>query len=427
VGTLSWLVLLADPAWGAGSALPWLDVVPGPGRLDDVLMVKAGPEVDLEALGAVPRAEGALPGWWVLRRADAPVVGARLRDTPGVEHAFLALAPAPPPADLPPETPDFRDEQLWLDVVDGLGFTEASRWPGGDGRNVTIADIEYGWDPAHEDLGAAPRTVSWGLDSGYYQFHGNSVLGQLVGGDNGYGVVGAAPGAGAEVISPYAEDGTYDIAAAVLAAGERLGPGDVLLIEQQAYVLDSFGPVEIDPGVAEAIALVVAAGVVVVEPAGNGALDLDDPELGGWFDRSQRDSGAILVGGGASPLSGFAPRQWYPWGSCYGSRVDVQGWYDSIATATSGEYSGWYADLWYPDDGRQAYTASFGGTSGASPMIAAMAAILQSVAIETTGEPWDPLDVRAALVSSGTPQPPGDPQWIGPQPDLRRLLRLVRG
>ena len=93
-------------------------------------------------------------------------------------------------------------------------------------------------------------------------------------------------------------------------------------------------------------------------------------------------------------------------------------------TATTGEYDGWFADLYFPDeDTRQAYTASFGGTSGASPLVAAAAAVLQSIALETTGQPWSPEDVRAALRSTGTPQTGEVP--VGPEPHLRRLLRMV--
>ena len=200
---------------------------------------------------------------------------------------------------------------------------------------------------------------------------------------------------------------------------EASGPGDVLLIEQQAWAQGNYCPISIEPAVYDAVRLAVDAGIVVVEPSGNGGQDLDDPAWQGWW---AQDSGAILVGGGASPAAGEDARAWVPDGSSYGSRVDVQGWYDGIVTATSGDYEGFFADLYFPDgDARQAYTRTFGGTSGASPMIAAMAAIAQSVAIEVTGAPWAPRDLRAALVATGTPQRGEVP--IGPQPDLRRLLR----
>ena len=414
-------------------------VVPGFGHRDDLVMVKfagaaatvrdprllAGAARLLGPASVAPRAGGRLPGWWQIRTDDGPRVAAALAARPDVLHAYLAWEPAPPPTE-GSETPDFTGEQAWLAAVDGLGFPEAALWPGGRGEEVVIGDVEYGWDPLHEDLITTAGAGTWGWDSGAYPFHGNSVLGQLVGADNGFGIVGAVPDAGLLVLSPYADAATYDVAAAIVAAAELLEPGDVLLIEQQAYVLDSYGPVEIDPGVWDAISLAVDAGITVVEPAGNGALDLDDPALEGWFD-PQHDSGAIIVGGGASPLSGYLARSWYPYGSCYGARVDVQAWYDHVVTATSGDYGGFYADLYFPDgDATRAYTQTFGGTSGASPMITAVAAIVQSVRLAAGEEPWDPRDLRAVIRGSGSGQTGDQTRRVGPLPDLRRLLRTWR-
>jgi hypothetical protein len=286
---------------------------------------------------------------------------------------------------------------------------------------VAIADIEYDWRKTHEDLGHASKAVTLGWNSDTYEFHGTSVLGELFGGDNGFGISGMATEARPIVASPFSDVDVYDVAAMIDATAAVLAPGDVLLIEQQAFAQGNYCPVEIDPAVWDAVALAVAGGIVVVEPAGNGGQDLDDAKWDGWFERDERDSGAILVGGGASPLSPLAPRTWYTGGSSYGSRIDLQGWYDSIATATS-DYD---PDLFFPDDYDQAYTSAFGGTSGASPMIAACAAIANSVAIHARGEPWDPWDLREALRNTGTPQPDDDAAAhpIGPQPDMRRFFR----
>jgi hypothetical protein len=104
--------------------------------------------------------------------------------------------------------------------------------------------------------------------------------------------------------------------------------------------------------------------------------------------------------------------------------LDVQAWYAEIVTSTSDDYNGSYADLAYYDrDTHQAYTASFGGTSGASPMITATAAILQSTSIAAGLAPWKPVELRAALTASGTAQLDPENGWIGPQVDVRRILR----
>jgi serine protease len=352
----------------------------------------------------------------------AAALGTALLAFDQVETAFLAPEAVEPPSDIPPETPDFEYLQEYLDPApDGFGFLAARNWPGGTGANVTVVDIEYGWDARHEDLGNTEDAFVWGWNSETWTYHGNAVLGQLVAEDNGYGVTGIVPDAEPLVVSPYDDDFNYNVAAAVDAAASILDAGDVILIEQQAWVLDTYAPISVYPDVFDAISIAVASGIVVVEPGGNGALDLDDPNLDGWFDREERDSGSIIVGGGCSPLGNAEPRTWYLWGSAYGSRVDVQGWYDSIVTTTTGDYA---PDLFFPNgDDQQAYTTYFGGTSGASPMITGIAAIANSVAWELWGAPWDPWDLRQAMVSTGTPQPAHDGFLIGPQPDMRRLLR----
>ena len=301
----------------------------------------------------------------------------------------------------------------------GFGFDEAARWPGGDGSNVSVADIEYSWDPDHEDLGTIQRTVAWGWNSEAYAYHGTAVLAQLAAEDNGYGVTGMVPGADVFVVSPFDDNENYSIAAALEGAAALMDAGDVILIEQQTYAYGNYAPVSADAAVFDAISLAVAKGIIVVEPGGNGGQDLDDAKWEGWFDRDIRDSGAIMVGGGASPYSGMTARTWYSWGSSYGSRVDVQGWYDSIVTANDATMG----NLFLPGgDEHQGYTNYFGGTSGASPMVAAAAASAQSIAWELWGMPWDPWDLRAALVATGTPQPVSDSYIIGPQPDMRRFL-----
>lgn len=360
----------------------------------------------------------------VLHSVDAIAVGNQLLRLPSVENAYLASTPVPPPADIPPETADFSVEQTYGQPgPEGFGFDVARGWPGGDGANVTIADIEYGFDPDHEDL-VEVDVLSIGEDHNWYQFHGNGVLGMLASPDNGYGVTGLVTGAEFLMVSPFVSEGFYNVADAIDLAAAHMTAGDVLLIEQQGWVDDVYTPVEVDAAVFDAIAAAVDAGITVIEPAGNGACDLDDPIWEGAFDSTERDSGAIIVGGGASPFSGLTPRSYHPLGSCFGERVDVQGWFDHITTLSAADGAPSYTDLFYPEqDGRQAYTALFGGTSGAAPMVAAIAAVMNSVAIETRGEAWDPWDLRAAIRSTGHPQT-GDPsKAIGTQPDLRRLLR----
>ena len=352
------------------------------------------------------------------RRQQLAALAVELADQKWIQQLFYAPKPVPPPIDIPPETPNLEIFQNHLSGADGLGFELSDAWPI-DLSYVRVANIEYGWDPTHEDLEPAPDDVAWGWNSQGYQFHGNAVLGQLIAPENGYGVRGMVPGLDVLMISPFDDGQNYNVAAAIIAAVELLVPGDILLIEQQGAERGEFCPVEVSPDVFDAIAVAVDSGITVVEPAGNGAVDLDDPLWEGWFDPAIQDSGAIMVGGGAPPGVDQAPRSWFFGGSSYGSRVDLQGWYTSIVTTGGTELS----DAFFPEsDPRQAYTGNFGGTSGASPMIVAAAVIANAVSLKHHQRPWEPHTLRELLKQTGDRQPEDDPKHIGPQPNIRRLL-----
>lgn len=358
-------------------------------------------------------------------RGDAVALANALNADPRVEVVFFAPDAVPPPVDLDPVTPDFTDQQSYLRAApDGLGQAAVQDWPGVGGEHVVIADVEYGWEPEHEELDHTGTTFAWGQGSGDWTFHGNMVLSLLVGRDDGYGVTGFAPEATVAMISPYADVEDYDVAAAISGAASLLGPGDVLLIEQQLQANGAFAPVESSPSTFDAIAAAVAKGIVVVEPSGNGGQNLDDAAWEGWFDRDQRDSGAILVGGGAGVEDTQEPLRGWNGVSCYGDRVDVQGVSSyTVVSATTGDYE---PNLFFPEgDDRQAYTTEFGGTSAAAAMVAGVAASFQSAAIELTGVPWDPVELRALMVSTGTPQSEATAQHIGPQPDLEAMLKAA--
>jgi serine protease len=102
------------------------------------------------------------------------------------------------------------------------------------------------------------------------------------------------------------------------------------------------------------------------------------------FNRTFRDSGAIIVGAGQpgnrSKL-GF---------SSYGSRVDLQGWGSSVVT---NGYGNPFSDPDTADVTRQ-YTNVVGGSASASLIVAGAAVNLQGVAKELFGTPLPPLQLR---------------------------------
>jgi len=294
----------------------------------------------------------------------------------------------------------------------GLGFDhEAVKKY--DGTGINIADIEYSWNADHEDL--PPIAVGYGQPYDYYgNNHGTAVWGEIVSkSDNGFGTSGLVPQATPFMFYPHGKDGKFSVAAAIYAAADSLVPGDVILIEQQTVCLDVYAPVSCYAAEYEAIRYATDAGIVVIEAAANGGLDLDDPQLNGIFDREARDSGAIMVGGGRA-----ADRSYI--GSSYGARVDMHAWYD-WTVATTG-----YGDLSAADDNTM-YTDSFSGTSSASPLVASAAVALQQAAKDQLGRVLSPVEVRELLVHTGQPQKADAlGRNVGPLPNIHAAIERLK-
>lgn len=338
-----------------------------------------------------------------------------------VEYAAPQPAPSPLPAMRTPpgRTPLFVREQGYRKPSPkGIGVFNPRRVKGGDGRHVTIADVEYSWQLNHEDL-KIPESAYAGRPGKdpFNTDHGTAVLGELVGIDNAIGVTGLVPAAGIRLAPTITPQG-FSIARAIGRATRVLDRGDVILIEQQAAVCGGqcgddqigCGPVEWNQAEFDAISTATALGITVVEAGGNGAVNLDAPACRGRFDRARRDSGAIIVGAG-DPTT--RARMSF---SSYGSRVDVQAWGGSIWTTG-------YGDAFNPGPARRRYTSTFGGTSGASPMVTAAVAMVQSALIAQGYRPALPRKMRQVLTATGVPQ--RGPDHIGPLPDPQAALEKL--
>lgn len=367
-------------------------------------------------------------------RAEALAVA--LEADPDVERAFVApvpelagvaLPPAPgrsgPDDTCPVRTPSYEPYQGYLGPAPA-GIDAPAAWtrPGGRGAGVWFADVEGGWNAAHEDLPGdrIEHVAGEPIDARSWIAHGTAVLGEVAARDNGLGMVGIAP----DVERVFtASIGGLPVAAAIDAAQARLRPGDVLLIELHAIgPRGKWLPMEFWDDTWEVIRLATARGVVIVEAAGNGGEDLDHPAYRGKLDRRLRDSGAIVVGAGAPAREGFVDRARLDF-SNYGTRVDVQGWGRRVATLD-------YGDLQRCSVAAERdYTDHFGGTSSASPVVAGAAILVQGVTRAARGRPLSPLELRALLVSTGSPQVDGSDgvrRHIGPRPNLARALAALR-
>jgi len=324
---------------------------------------------------------------------------------------------------------DLEKDQGYLDPAPG-GMEIRYAWAqnGGRGENVKIIDIENNWNLSHSDLQAATANLliyQKGFDSDPADDidHGTAVLGEMIAANDGVGITGIASSAQLGLINPQTTASTNDLSAAVSKAASVLGPGDVILIEQQVIgprfdVRTGKGivPPEFDSTVFQAIKDATSRGINVVEPASNGSENLDDPIYAGVFSRAIQDSGAIMVAAGMPPpgVYGPGPDRTPTVTTDYGSRIDVQGWGDSIATCG-------YGDL--RNDGQNnLYTSRFGGTSGASAMVAGAVALIESIVKAQNRPPLSPAALRQLLVSSGTPQAGDTGQQIGSRPNLQAAI-----
>jgi hypothetical protein len=336
-----------------------------------------------------------------------------------VDEAFVDPGPTPPPVtalDDPRST-----NQGYLDAApDGIDAEYAWTRPGGDGFGVGFVDLEQGWTLNHEDLVAAGITIISGVNQAYFG-HGTAVLGEVVAVDNTLGGVGIAPRAATRVVSQYRTVTDYDTAEAIISAVRTMDFGDVLLLEAQTThpAMAGYLPVEVYTDSYEAIRLATALGVVVVEAGGNGGNDLDTLVIGGAriLDRSAagfRDSGAVMVGA----ASAAAPHTRLGF-SNFGSRIDCYGWGDGIDTTGDG----WTGNL------TTSYTTSFGGTSGASPIVSGAALLIQSINESVHGFRFSPAQVRSVLANPATGTASATPATdrIGVMPNLRSIIDTTLG
>jgi serine protease len=360
---------------------------------------------------------------------DAAAFLEDLKRLPDIELAEPAPLPRLPPA----ITPDFTGNQGYLNAAPG-GIDARFSWTisGGSATGVKIYDVEYSWHQTHEDLSKAhgiPLLLDTG-DSANDPFnddnHGTAVLGEMIADNDTKGVTGISWSADIGLAPANTANLGYNPANAILLAVDDGAAGDMILIEQQQPVCGGLcdttqvgcGPPEVISSVFNAIQTAVANGFVVVETAGNGNVNLDNQAACGTiFDRTVRDSGAIIVGAGRPPGSG-ADRQREAF-STYGSRVDVQGWGSSVMTTGYGSF---YTNPDDPTNHDFWYLAIFGGTSGAAPMAAGAAANLQGIALDRFGVPLTSLQIRTLLVETGSPQLGDTTQHIGPRPDLRQAI-----
>lgn len=344
--------------------------------------------------------------------ATLPLVGWVAKRPPVVLPGFVSYGTNPGPA-------GENNYQISLSPI-GVDAIYAWQVPGGDGAGVRLIDIEDGWRLDHEDLVSADihKLSVFGPHTAREINHGTGVAGILVGADNGLGSIGIVPAARLDLVSSKRADGEQHPAQAIAVAASRLTRGDILLLEGALSFYDLPHPengqpdilLEFHPAMQLQIKLATARGITVIEPAGNGGINLDGfPFFAHIQPESPSFSGAIVVG---SAEDRNPPRGEWKRVSTYGRRVDcfASGWY---IEAPSGADTNLYQD--------------FGGTSGASAIVAGVCASLQGMTKAAGRDVLAPADLRRSMMSAAHGVSPLDPATakIGTMPDLRRISRAL--
>lgn len=357
--------------------------------------------------------------WFMLDADDA--------DVDAIVAALLALPmvvfAAPRPLMLLPTAVSYGtnplagSEQTFQILPAPFGVDAIYAWQiaGGAGDGARVGDIEQGWRLDHDELLTAKitRRSVFGNATAKDIDHGTAVAGIVVGADNGVGTIGIVPDAELDLFSQTRANGIPNFAGAISVAAATLTAGDVLLLEgAQNFFAGANEPdilVEFHPPVQEQIRLAVRRGITVIEPAGNAGIDLDAfPFLAHTRPESPAFSGAIVVGDATdtSPVTGTWFRR-----SSFGSRVDC------FAAGTQ---------IQSPRASATNAYQQFAGTSGASAIIAGVAASLQAMSkAANDGRILLPADVRRLLSTARLGTLPTNPlaTKIGPMPDLRKITR----
>ncbi|WP_421829525.1 S8 family serine peptidase [Larkinella sp.] len=327
-------------------------------------------------------------------------------------------------------------QQEYLDAAPkGIDARFAQRLLQGDGTGIRVAHIDTGWLLTHQDLYRTTNGItqipSVGAPAVYQALaHGTGALGIMAATDNEVGGVGISPNALYGVAGTETSYGSMYYGALAAASNWCMNrPGSIIVITKALFRYSDWGryhhyvPVESEPMVFETISHLISRNICVISAAGQYAdygidevsgaglnLDIYEDERGNRiYNRSIRDSGAILV---AASTSGDSHRRLAR--SNYGNRIDCYAWGEKIYTPGD--------PINQSNPG--GYNTSFGGTSGATAIVAGAAAVVQGLAKAFRPEGvFTPAELRGILsnpsLNTRSVDPPVD--RIGVMPDLKKI------
>lgn len=355
-------------------------------------------------------------------------------ETNKIKYYLANATIVPPPGDILPVTPSFVSQQTYLQPNPGLNV-EAVWNLGYSGQNITIHNIEFGFNKNHEEFNDTNCNIATGMTinssaSTSFTEHGTATMGVLFGHNGSYGITGIAHGAQQVWLYPEWQQSGYSRTNAITQALNNSSVGDVIVFEMQAYGLNGtvsnprFVPAEYDILVWNLTKALTDSGRIVVAAAGNGYQDLDSSDYQTYM--GYGDSGAIIVGGGTANTTHAIYPPYVVSGvtytSTYGSRVDVQGWFENVRTTGAIPGSGFTL---IGSDFNQSYM-TFTGTSSATAQLGGAVTVLQSYYKSQTNNTLTSQQMRTILKNTGFPQGGDTSKNIGPFPNLLAAFNLVQ-
>ncbi|MBC7778112.1 MAG: T9SS type A sorting domain-containing protein [Phycisphaerae bacterium] len=345
-----------------------------------------------------------------------------LQSSPLIEH----VSTMPKPVD-PPTPGNYVGNQTYLSNDYGINANQVYSTYNNRGLGIKVVDIEGAYNPSHQDLPNIPLVSGTYMSNPNDHNHGTAVLGEMVSKDNGWGTTGIASAGNAMFAGNFDQYGQYNIANAISRAVTASQAGDIILIEQHLEGPNSypgggqFGyvPVEYYKVFYDAVKIAVGNNRIVVEAAGNGFQNLDETvnykgNVNHYPFSPASNSGAIMVGAGYAATTGSVTARSRMDYSNYGARLNVQAFGEKVWTTGYGDaYGAEGVNYWY--------TATFSGTSSASPIVAGACMLIQSMyKSQKNGAVLSPLQIRDLLVSTGKSQQSGPKpisEKIGPLPN----------
>jgi subtilisin family serine protease len=305
------------------------------------------------------------------------------------------------PIAIPPDTPlneplVGNTDQVVLDPVSNLENQwyifrcQANQaWNTASGKDVVIADIDWGYRTSHQDLASrldlnhAYNAYDGGtnVSTGNSIYHGTGVMGIAGGADNNVGMAGFAFGATLWPVQANSGPGTglggnsWARAIEWVRTSDSGGKRKVIILEVQT---GSYGNYEMVPSVNAAIRTAIAHNVVVCVAAGNGNRDAGIDDSGNPIP----ETGSVLVGA-------------TEYHTTQNRRAGFSNFGSQIVVCAPGDGS---HDLTCNSSSDSAYRNGFGGTSGATPKVAGTVALMLEVDPDLT-----PADIRTLLNTTGTP------------------------